>query len=270
MFRMRVTVISILSLFALSLLTFFFRTVAHSQEEMLLDGSQFGQVNLKFTQSAINLNMQLEQVLGENPNYELLATYDQGSRFHKLAKPVGRLDILLGNGRMTFCTASIISEKHIITNHHCIPGTHSSPVTQASLLMDYLQIDTPEGTERYPVSVKPVEKNKELDYAILEVEGNPAAKFGTISTEVRDPRPGESLIVIHHPAGLPKHLTRGGCRTKTPKLLLVITSFIFATRCQEVLARQSFPTRMAILSAFTSPAGLPRAPACPILPSGRG
>ncbi len=214
--RMHATILSFLSLFALSALELSLGTVAHAQE-MYLDGSQFGAVNLTITQSSVNLN--LEQVLGENPNYELLSTYDEASRFHKLGKPVGRLDILLGNGRMTFCTASIVSKDYIITNFHCIPGTHSSPPTQASLLMDYLRIDTPEGTERYAVSVTPVEQNKELDYVILRVEGNPAAQFGNISMDIRDPKPGESLLVVHHPAGLPKHLTRGGCRARTPKAL---------------------------------------------------
>ncbi len=105
MFRIRVAVISLLSLFALFLLTFFFITVAHAQEEMYLDGSQYGNATLTLPQSSVNL----EAVLADNPNYELLSTYNEASRFQRMGRPVGRLDILLANGRMTFCTASVVS-----------------------------------------------------------------------------------------------------------------------------------------------------------------
>ncbi len=215
MFRMRVADISLLSRFTLFLLTIFFITVAHAQEEMYLDGSQYGNANLTLPQSSVNL----EAVLADNPNYELLSTYNKASRFQRLGRPVGRLDILLANGRMTFCTASVVSKDHVITNAHCLPGNHPSPPAQASLLMNYLEVDDPGSTVRYSVDITPVEENRELDYSILRVEGDPAAQFGKVALRFRDPSPGEALLVIHHPAGLPKHVTRGGCRARTPKAL---------------------------------------------------
>ena len=182
---------------------------------MYLDGSQYGNANLTLPQSSVNL----EAVLADNPNYELLSTYNEASRFQRLGRPVGRLDILLANGRMTFCTASVVSEDHVITNAHCLPGNHPSPPAQASLLMNYLEVDDPGSTVRYSVDITPVEENRELDYSILRVEGDPAAQFGKVALRFRDPSPGEALLVIHHPAGLPKHVTRGGCRARTPKAL---------------------------------------------------
>jgi formylglycine-generating enzyme required for sulfatase activity len=128
---------------------------------------------------------------------------------------VGRLDLLVqtpaGLGTST-CTASIVSSRYILTNNHCFPDG----VRAASLLMDFYREDDDGGGNRFEARVQPVERNATLDYAVVEVMGDPASRFGTVRLDARDPSPGESLLVIHHPAGLPKHMTRGGCRAIQP------------------------------------------------------
>ncbi|MEM6648309.1 MAG: serine protease, partial [Bacteroidota bacterium] len=62
------------------------------------------------------------------------------------------------------------------------------------------------------VNISPVEANRDLDYAILSVQGNPSATYGTVPLYVRDPLPQEELFLIHHPAGLTQRITRQGCR----------------------------------------------------------
>lgn len=189
-------------------------SVTASAGEPLFPRSQYGSVDLRMPQSTISL----ESILGANPNYELIADYAPEDRIRQLARPVGRLDILLSAGGVSTCTASLLPGGYAITNHHCVPGDGANGVVmEASLLMGYLVEGIPTGTERFMIETKPVETNADLDYSIVRIVGvDPSVRWGSIRIDPRDPRPGESLVVVHHPAGLPQHVTRGGCRADAP------------------------------------------------------
>ena len=192
---------------------------AGAQGLTLFPASQYGKASLNLPQSTTGMSsVQLQNVLGRNANFERLDSYREQDRFRRIALPVGRLDLLV-NGPMgsgvANCTASIISARHIITNNHCFPEGQGA-VKQASLLMDFYSEDNEATAKRFEVKVVPVERNAELDFVIAEVAGNPSAIFGRIALEPRDPEPGESLLIIHHPMGMPKHMTRGGCRAHAP------------------------------------------------------
>ena len=192
---------------------------AGAQGLTLFPASQYGKATLNLPQSTTGISsVQLQNVLGRNQNFERLDNYREQDRFRRIALPVGRLDLLV-NGPMgsgvANCTASIISTRHIITNNHCFPEGQGA-VKQASLLMDFYSEDNEATAKRFEVKVVPVERNAALDFVIAEVAGNPSAIFGRIALEPRDPEPGESLLIIHHPMGMPKHMTRGGCRAHAP------------------------------------------------------
>jgi hypothetical protein len=193
-----------------------FSTAASAQGLVLFPADQYGRSYLSTAQSSGAMStMELQNVLGRNSNFERLDSYRADDRFRKLAEPVGRLDVLVqtpaGLGTST-CTASVISPRYILTNNHCFPDG----VRSASLLMDFYREDDDGNGNRFEARVTPTERNANLDYAVVEVLGDPAARFGTIRLDPRDPAPGESLLVIHHPSGLPKHMTRGGCRAIQP------------------------------------------------------
>lgn len=136
-----------------------------------------------------------------------------------LSRPVGRLSIQFedrsGNKQTTYCTASIVSDDYILTNHHCVPGDRSMrgmgfKVVQANLVMDYLE-ENDKNHKVYKVDVVPVETDdtEALDYAILRIHGNPAQHHGRISLAgVRNPGNFENLLVIQHPLALPKRIAR--------------------------------------------------------------
>lgn len=182
--------------------------------EIMFSASQWGDVNLRLEQSTERL---VESVLTGNPNFEPLAVYAPGSRLRRLSRPVGRLDILFASG-MTTCTAWLISDSLIITNHHCIPGDRPDrPVKKASFLLGYYSQTDTRDVEREAVHLEPVETSRELDYSILKVDGAPGKRWGTVKLTDSTPRPGEPLIVIHHPAGQPMQVTRGSCRAGSPR-----------------------------------------------------
>lgn len=171
-------------------------------QEFLFPPEQFGRAYLTMPQNTA----QLQNVLGRNANFERLSVYREDDRFRLIAKPVGRLDLLVtgpaGPG-VTTCTASFLDADHIITNSHCAPVGGTTRVNAAKIIMDFYTEDDETGVRTYEVEPRPVESDRELDFAILRVKGNPAAVFGRIRFEARDPQPGESLLIITTPQDCP-------------------------------------------------------------------
>ena len=112
---------------------------------------------------------------------------------------------------MQTCTATLISESHILTNYHCLLGTSPRDrIVDAEIRLGYLSASNQRG-ETFKVNLNPVEANAELDYAILAVRGRPGLRYGFIQLRVRNPRLGEDLFLVHHPDGAPQQLTRSDC-----------------------------------------------------------
>lgn len=184
-----------------------------AQGDLRFPANQFGRANLTIPQALQNLESLIDQ---QRDNFEFLQHFREDSRYRKLGRAVGRLDLLVeeaaGKRFVATCTASVIATDAILTNYHCVPGTDAGrTVKEARLRMDYLAKERDTG-EEYRVLLPPVEMHRQLDYAILRVEGELARKYGTVPLNLRDVQPAEALFLIHHPAGLPKRLTRRHCQ----------------------------------------------------------
>jgi formylglycine-generating enzyme required for sulfatase activity/V8-like Glu-specific endopeptidase len=169
-------------------------------------------------------NRVLEQLLSGD-QMQPIREFGQTDIIRRLARPVGRLTLQFKGGeqkaaepgqRGAYCTASLIGPDLILTNHHCVPG--NGDVTQALLTMGYLQPRTRQGVAQYPVNVRPVEASKDLDYAILRVEGRPGDEWGTIPLSAETPEALHSLFIVHHPGGYPQYVTQGRCQTSNPAI----------------------------------------------------
>ena len=188
-------------------------------EEIFFDPSQWGSVNLIARQSSGNVT--LESIVSANNNLERLNNYNEGERLRKMSRPVGRLDIRFANGEFTTCTATLIANNRLLTNNHCVPNLTSTiarlgAITDVTLLMNYYDEKNRASAVPYRVNASPIETSPSLDYSILEVEGNPGSTWGTARIRARPPNDGSTLLVIHHPGGLQKHVTRGQCRAARP------------------------------------------------------
>jgi len=81
---------------------------------------------------------------------------------------------------------------------------------KASILMDYVTLDG-KGSKRFDLSPKPAEWDQQLDFAITKAEGHPTAEYGFAHISARPAEPGQSLMLIHHPQGRPKVISRFRC-----------------------------------------------------------
>lgn len=175
--------------------------------EILLPGQYYGKTEIPVNESTGNAIQFIQSQKGAfEPIYELPAT----DQWRKFSQPIGRFDILVGlpgqaDGLM-LCTAALLPRDLILTNNHCVP----EGMKQASILMNYIAFGGA-GAERFVVDTKPVERDPVLDYAILKVRGSPATKYGTIKLAAASAEPGQSMVVVHHPAGRPKVMSRFRC-----------------------------------------------------------
>ena len=148
---------------------------AHSQDLMGFDRSSFGSVVLSRTQ-AVGTGIQLELYAGSYEN-EPIGNYSDGSIFAQIGRSVGRLDVLTDKGVFP-CTAFIVSKKYILTNYHCSSGilerVGASRIDVLYYVAGYTMTGIDAGIKKYTVIPTPVEFDEDLDYAVLEVLGDPS------------------------------------------------------------------------------------------------
>ncbi len=185
------------------------------------DPVDFGKIVITARQSSDGLTF--EQAFGEYQN-EPVVDYGPEGPAVKLGRPIGRLDLLYETGKPGFCTAFIVDAQHIVTNHHCIPGMDGDPtgavsgVTAAQFVAGYINPGRAVGVDKYTVSPQIVETNRDLDYTLLKVFGDPASNYGTMQLADADPQDAEFLWIIGHPEGQSQHISREGCAAATPAL----------------------------------------------------
>ncbi|MCF6199616.1 MAG: serine protease [Hyphomicrobiaceae bacterium] len=128
------------------------------------------------------------------------------------ARAIGRLDILVekaGKKSLVTCTATIISADLLLTNYHCIPGKQGK-IVKASLLLDYEKSDG-SGTTRIPVEPRALEGDAGLDYALARMLGPVPSDISPLKLSTHSVKPREQLLMIHHPAGQTKKMSRFKC-----------------------------------------------------------
>ena len=195
--------------------------VAHSQDMMGFDRESFGSVVLSRTQAA-GTDAQLELSIGNYEN-EPIINYSVGSIFAQIGRSVGRLDVLTDKGLFP-CTAFIVSKKYILTNYHCSLGLldntniGATRIDGSQFVAGYTQTGIDEGTKKYTVIPTPVETSKPLDYAVLEVLGDPSEEYGQLKLASITPNNGDPFWIIGHPMGEGQRISREKCKANNPAL----------------------------------------------------
>lgn len=147
--------------------------------------------------------------------FEPIGELGPADRMAVLARPVGRVDVLLrdrqtGEEGASACTGALLGDGLVLTNHHCLPQEGPVEVVAASILMDYLALDGA-GSERFEVDPVPLEWNPDLDFAVARVAGAPSERFGRVALGPVAEGLGAARTVIHHPLGKPKVMSRFRC-----------------------------------------------------------
>lgn len=176
------------------------------------DPADYGRAQLPLRQTTGDAAAYVDRNKGA---FEPIAELDPKDGLAALARPIGRIDIVLRNARSgqmvgASCTGALLPGDYVLTNHHCLPQSGDLSPVKASILMDYLTLDG-QGSRRFEIDPRPVEFDARLDYALARVSGNPAAIYGTARLSGEAVPGNRSMLVIHHPLGRPKVMSRFRC-----------------------------------------------------------
>jgi hypothetical protein len=147
---------------------------------------------------------------------ERLAEFRPDEPLRRLAASIGMLVIETSTAtqRWTYrCTAAVIAQQQVITNHHCIETVSGEKIDRITLWLDYI-----DGNNVTLIEVDPaaVEQDKALDYAILTLKQAVNSNAYVLPKLVfRAALPGERLLLVHHSRGDVKAVTRFRCRVAT-------------------------------------------------------
>ncbi|SNS63700.1 trypsin-like serine peptidase [Antarctobacter heliothermus] len=195
---------------------------ALSQDLIGFDLSSFGKTVLSNNQAA-GSDIMLEAAFGSYNN-EFIATYSPKSVFAKMGRAVGRLDVATDAGVFP-CTAFLVDDDLLMTNHHCVPGildhdrAGATAIVGVQFVAGYLQEGIEEGSERFLVNPVPVETSKELDYTLLRIlDSKPGKQYGTLALAGIDPDDNAPFWIIGHPMGEAQRISREKCRANAPAL----------------------------------------------------
>ena len=189
-----------------------------AQDLLGFDATQFGRTVLSRTQSFGN---PVPEVALGAYNNEPIVAYSPKSVFARMGRAVGRLDILTDSGVFP-CTAFVVGKSTLLTNHHCVPGildnakTGATRIEAIQFVAGYTQQGVEAGTRRFFVSPEPIEKNRELDYAVLRVIGDPSEDYGMLDLAAHAPADGDPFWIIGHPMGEAQRISREKCRANAP------------------------------------------------------
>ena len=105
-------------------------------------------------------------------------------------------------------TGFMIAPNLVMTNHHVVSEAKQLP--GVLLRFNYQENFKGEAqpTREYPaVPAGVFHANKDLDYAILEVQDEPGREWGWLPLRPRDVKQGERINIIQHPNGQPKQIS---------------------------------------------------------------
>lgn len=150
----------------------------------------------------------------DNLRWDSFSDYENDQLYGILGRSIGQLEVKYRRGTQelaSVCTATLISPRLLITNKHCVyeekyvtdQGMYTIASAKIYMNYHYPGRNSPE-VDSYTVLTTPIESSDELDYAILQINGNsPAANYGFIPIKFGEPDLNSSLFMIHHSSAAP-------------------------------------------------------------------
>ncbi len=150
-----------------------------------------------------------KSIIGDD-DMEPLHAYAEDADVMRVARAVVRLSFPYQYSEFA-CTGFMVSENLLLTNAHCVP--HASICEDLQVWFGYER-------KRGDVAAQPKAEasckkivgapDRDLDFALIEIDKKLGGDFGIVDLENRAPGL-EELILIHHPEGQPKMVSKLDC-----------------------------------------------------------
>jgi hypothetical protein len=210
---------SLLSRTALPLLAVMALAIPATAQEAKFEPADYGKSNLPVRQNTGDAAAFI--AASEGGAFEPIVELSPNDQMAYLAQPIGRIDVLLrdkttGEQGGSTCTGSLLGGGLLLTNDHCLPQEGNYEVLEASILMNYHTLDGV-ASARFAIDPVSVESSFDLDFAIARVDPEAEQQFGHIYIGTVPPGAGSARVVIHHPLGKPKVMSRFRCLVFTDR-----------------------------------------------------
>ncbi len=145
---------------------------------------------------------------------EHIANYASNPVVSAVQRPVARL-LFMEDGVPKTCTGFLLESGLLMTNHHCVS---TQVMCDTAVAVFGYQHDANGrldfGDQFECAQVLPDKLSFELDYAIIDLRGNPEDKWGALAITPQDPKPDDVLFIVQHPGGEPKQISRINCAAR--------------------------------------------------------
>jgi V8-like Glu-specific endopeptidase len=145
----------------------------------------------------------LEKIIGDN-TLRPIAFLQQGL---EVAQSVAYIAVQSGHERWSG-TGFLVAEDLLLTNNHVLPNFDLLPSTIFRFnYEDDFRGHAQPADEYYSKPNGVFCTNQELDYTLVQLNGNPGRKWGCLPLLARNIKRGERVNIIQHPAGRPKEIS---------------------------------------------------------------
>lgn len=187
----------------------------------------------------------IETICGASTDWQPVEQYDGrlGVAIPFVAQrqaPVGQIQWNFGLGNtynnpgnvagQRWCTGTLVADDLFLTAGHCFDvvdaqngwqapkdNTTNQPISSPEIARNMhvnfnFQVDAsgnPRQEQVFPIAALEEYRQGELDYAVVRLEGQPGATFGTTKVGTRDAELNTVLCIIQHPAGIMKVVEAG-------------------------------------------------------------
>jgi V8-like Glu-specific endopeptidase len=142
-----------------------------------------------------------------------IADYARDLAVSTLSRPIAKLSFVK-NGRQFTCSGFMYGKNLLMTNEHCV---NSTQLCRSTVAIFHYQLENGQmdSGDQYRCT-EFIAANRDLDYALLKLEGSPGEQWGTLPLSHDGVKANEPLMIIQHPGGRPKMISLINCTSKEP------------------------------------------------------
>jgi V8-like Glu-specific endopeptidase len=146
------------------------------------------------------LPTQLEKIIGARSTLVSIAYFEIGL---KKARSVVRVKLTDGSSGTGFITEN----NFLVTNNHVIRDqtAASTCCLECNYQLTADGLNAP--IDQYKLIPETFKTSNEHDWTLVQIAGNPTAKWGSLPLKPRQPKPGDYVNIIQHPGGGPKQIS---------------------------------------------------------------
>jgi hypothetical protein len=153
------------------------------------------------------------------------------------SRPVAKIAFVSSKGPAV-CTGFMVSADRMLTNHHCI--SKDEVCASADLIFGFDSSRDIVGKEMQRC-IRVVDKDELLDASLIQVAGSPGDRWGFLDLGVGEATLNEPAVVVQHPAGFHKFVSRKDCVVSTMPANGLATSSDFGHSCDTMEGSSGSP-----------------------------